>query len=63
VADHQQGAEAPQQTILFLDESGVDPLPSVVRTDAPMGQTPIVRAWWTRDYLSAISASAPAGTR
>src|SRR5918994_569768 len=52
----QQGAEARQQTILFLDESGFYPLPSVVRTYAPRGQTPILREWWTRDHLSAISA-------
>jgi transposase len=32
-----------------------------VRTDAPVGQTPIVRAWWTRDHLSAISAISPEG--
>jgi transposase len=27
-----------------------------VRTYAPVGQTPILRPWWTRDHLSAISA-------
>ena len=26
-----------------------------------MGQTPIVREWWTRDHLSAISAISPEG--
>jgi transposase len=26
-----------------------------------MGQTPILREWWTRDHLSAISAISPAG--
>jgi transposase len=61
VAGDQQGAEAPQQTILFLDESGFSPLPSVVRTYAPTGQTPVVREWWTRDHLSAISALSPEG--
>jgi transposase len=30
---------------------------------APVGQTPIVREWWTRDHLSAISAISPAGKR
>jgi transposase len=48
--------------ILFIDESGLYPLPSVVRTYAPVGQTPIVREWWTRDQLSAIAALSPAGT-
>jgi transposase len=61
VARAQKGAEAQQQTILFLDESGCSPLPSVVRTYAPVGQTPILREWCTRDHLSAISAISPEG--
>jgi transposase len=61
LARHQQGAEAQQQTILFLDEAGFYPLPSVVRTYAPVGHTPIVREWCTRDHLSASSAISPAG--
>jgi transposase len=32
-----------------------------VRSSAPVGQTPILRAWCTRDHLSAISAISPAG--
>jgi transposase len=58
---HQKGAQVQQQTILFIDESGFYPLPSVVRTYAPVGQTPILKEWWTRDHLSAISASSPEG--
>jgi hypothetical protein len=42
MAGHQKGAHAPQQRIFFGDESGFYPLPSVVRTDAPVGQTPIL---------------------
>jgi transposase len=61
VAGDQKGAEAQQQTILFIDESGFYPLPSVVRTYAPIGQTPILREWHTRDHLSAISAISPEG--
>jgi transposase len=61
VAGSQKGAEAQQQTILFIDESGFYPLPSVVRTYAPTGQTPILHQWWTRDHLSAISAISPEG--
>jgi transposase len=61
LARYQQGAEARRQTILFLDESGFYPLPSVVRTYAPMGQPPILRERWTRDHLSAISAISPEG--
>jgi DDE superfamily endonuclease len=61
VACDQKGAEAEQQTLLFLDESGCYPLPTVARTYAPMGQTPIVREWCTRDHLSAISTLSPEG--
>jgi transposase len=61
VAGPQKGAEAQQQTIFFIDESGFSPLPSVVRTYAPMGRTPVLREWWTRDHLSAISAISPEG--
>ena len=38
-------------------------MPSVVRTYAPVGPTPIIREWYTRDPLSAISAISPGGTR
>jgi transposase len=33
----------------------------VVRTYAPVGHTPILRAWCTREHLSAISAISPEG--
>jgi transposase len=59
----QKGAQAQGQTLLFIDESGFYPLPSVVRTYAPVGRTPILREWWTRDHLSAISAISPEGQR
>jgi DDE superfamily endonuclease len=61
LAGPQKGAQAQQQTIFFIDESGFYPLPSVVRTYAPVGHTPILREWWTRDHLSAISAMSPEG--
>jgi transposase len=61
LAGDQKGAQAQQQTILFIDESGFYPLPSVVRTYAPIGQTPVLREWSTRDHLSAISALSPEG--
>ena len=44
-----------------MDESGFRPLPSVVRTWAPRGQTPLLREWLTWDHLSAISGITPAG--
>jgi hypothetical protein len=37
-------AVAEQQTIVFMDETGVRLLPSVVRTYAPRGQTPVLSA-------------------
>ena len=61
LAGHQKGAQAQGQTIFFIDESGFYPLPSVVRTYAPVGHTPILREWCTRDHLSAISALSPEG--
>jgi transposase len=61
LAGHQKGAQAQQQTLLFVDESGFYPLPSVVRTYAPIGQTPRLREWRTHDHLSAISAISPEG--
>jgi transposase len=63
LAYDQKGAEEQQQRIFFIDESGFYPLPSVVRTYAPVGNTPILREWWTRDHLSAISAISPEGKR
>jgi transposase len=56
-----KGAHAHGQTIVFLDEAGFYPSPSVVHTYAPVGHTPILREWYTRDHLSAISASSPEG--
>jgi transposase len=57
----QQGAHAQGHTILCIDASGFYPLPSVVRTYAPVGHTPMLRDWWTRDHLSAIRAISPEG--
>jgi transposase len=43
-------------TLVFVDESGFYLLPSVVKTYAPQGITPILDAWQTRDHLSVIGA-------
>jgi hypothetical protein len=40
LAGPQKGAEAQEQPLLFIGESGFSPLPSVVRTYAPVGQPP-----------------------
>src|SRR4051794_14452808 len=42
--------------VVFLDESGFDLTPTVRRTLAPRGKTPVLAAWDRRDRLSAISA-------
>jgi|SRR3954447_13409638 len=47
--------------MLYVDEAGFYLLPGVVRTWAPIGQTPILRAKLTRDHLSVISAISPEG--
>ena len=54
-------AEAEGRTIVWVDESAFYPLPAVVRTWAPRGDTPILRALLTRDHLSVISGLTPAG--
>ena len=44
------------RTIVFADQSGFYLLPAVVRTYAPVGQTPILKEHLSRDHLSAMSA-------
>ena len=44
-----------------MDESGFYPLPAVVRTYAPRGQTPVLHEWLTRKHLSVIAAVSPMG--
>jgi transposase len=41
--------------VVFLDESGFGLNPSVRRTLAPRGKTPVLEAWDRRDRISAIS--------
>jgi hypothetical protein len=41
--------------LVFLDESGFYLTPTVRRTLAPRGKTPVLKAWDRRDRLSAIS--------
>jgi transposase len=50
-AAQQRGAH-----LVFLDESGFMLNPSVRRTWAPRGQTPVLTAWDRRDRISAISS-------
>jgi transposase len=61
MARDKKGAEDEGRTLLWVDESGFYLLPSVVRTYAPRGETPILKVPLTRDHLSAISAITPGG--
>lgn len=47
-------AQAEHRTLVFVDESGFYLLPSVVKTYAPRGQTPVLREWQTHDHLSVM---------
>src|SRR5919106_3744976 len=49
------------RTIVFVDETGCYLFPLVVRTYAPRGQTPLLRAPLSRDHLSVISGITPHG--
>lgn len=61
VAPRQKKAETENRTVMFVDEAGFYPLPAVVRTWAPRGETPVLRAPLNYDPLSAISGITPAG--
>lgn len=41
--------------LVFVDESGFLLIPSVRKTWAPRGQTPLLRCWQRHDKLSVIS--------
>jgi transposase len=49
-------ARRSQRLILFIDETGVYLLPSLVRTWAPRGETPVLPELLTRDHIAVISA-------
>ena len=40
---------------MLVDESGFYPLAAATRTWSPVGQTPVLTEWQTRDHLSVIS--------
>jgi transposase len=54
LAPDQKKAVAEGWTLVFVDQTGFYLLPSKVRTYAPVGQTPIIRAPLSRDHLSAM---------
>ena len=56
MARAEKKAAAEGRTIVFIDEAGVYLLPFVVRTYAPRGQTPILKALLSYKHLSLIGA-------
>jgi transposase len=54
-------ARRERRVLVFVDESGFYLLPGVVKTYAPEGQTPILRARLTRDHLSVMGGMTPQG--
>jgi transposase len=55
VAAPQKRALKEGRTIVFCDQSGFYLLPAVVRTYAPIGQTPVLHEQFSRDHLSVMS--------
>jgi transposase len=54
-------AKTQRRTLVFVDEAGFYLLPSVVRTYAPVGRTPVLRVKLTRDHLSVMGGMTPRG--
>lgn len=61
MAPDQKKAVEEGQTVVFVDQSGFYLLPGKVRTYAPVGQTPIIRAPLSREHLSAMGGITPGG--
>lgn len=61
LAPDQKKAVEEERTVVFADQSGFYLLPGKVRTYAPVGQTPIIRAPLSRDHLSVMGGITPEG--
>lgn len=61
MASAQKKAEDEGCTLVWIDEAAFYLLPSLVRTWAPVGEPPILRAPCSYDHVSAISAITPSG--
>ena len=57
----QKRAVLERRLLVFVDESGFYLLPAILRTYAPVGETPILKVFHTRDHLSMMSAITPQG--
>ena len=54
-------ARQERRALVFEDEAGFYLLPGLVRTYAPAGRTPVLRAKATRDHLSVMGGMTPEG--
>jgi transposase len=61
MAGDQKKAEAERRTIVYVDEAAFYLLPALVRTYAPVGETPVVHAPKSYAHLSVISAVTESG--
>jgi len=57
----QKRAVLERRLLIFVDESGFYLLPAILRTYAPIGKTPVLKVFHTRDHLSMMSAITPQG--
>ena len=57
----QRRAVLERRLLVFVDESGFYLLPAILRTYAPIGETPVLKVFQTRDHLSMMSAITPQG--
>jgi transposase len=55
----QRRARRERRTLVFVDESGIYLLPSVVKTYGPQGKTPVIYEKQTRDHLSVMAGMTP----
>ena len=61
MAGDQKKAAQEGRTLVWIDESAFYLLPALVRTYAPIGHPPVLRAPLSYDHLSVISAITPDG--
>jgi transposase len=61
MAGAQKKAAAEGRTLIWVDEAGFYLLPAVVRTYAPVGQTPILRTPYSYDHVAVISGITATG--
>jgi transposase len=57
----QKRAVLERRLLVFVDESGFYLLPALLRTYAPIGETPVLKVFHPRDHLSMMSAITPQG--